>query len=444
LGWLGYYIGKSSHVREVGFQLSDSDFNVEGINNSIKSFCAGVSRSTSIQKISFDSMNLSQEGGIFSTLSPLLQNNDNLARVEIAHCSLGEDGLLSTALGSSKTKSLKHVSLANNDKWVAGSNQLVNIIVALSTHSQLEKLELENSYIGRNESMAIASLLRCTAAKLHTLNLSDSSIYDGAAEILADALPTNKSLRTLDLKYNDIGNEGVDAIARAIANGSSELRVLNLSYNESMTIYGWKSIAAALSESKGSSLEELYLIGNNIGNTGAIIFAKALANNSTLKTLGLAENAITEEGWSAFSKLLCDTSSMNRTFLSNHTLNCCSDRGGTPRRTLMRISNDASWYLALNNNGRIDEKQIAMVKILKHHLDDGFDMKSLFEWNLKVLIHVIGWFERAADSDYCIKNYGSQIGRMKLSCMHQFIRGFPLVCIKASRMREDDVCIMDM
>ena len=53
---------------------------------------------------------------------------------------------------------------------------LVNIIGALSAHSQLEKLVLMAMNIGRNGCVALSTLLRETLMDLKTLNLNGNYI----------------------------------------------------------------------------------------------------------------------------------------------------------------------------------------------------------------------------------------------------------------------------
>ena len=166
---------------------------------------------------------------------------------------------------------------------------MVEIIVALSMHPQLEELRLPGMGIGRNECTALATLLRNTTKQLQTLNLSNNNIDDEAIEVLVHSI------------------------------GASELRYLILIGNRSITAKGLKALSTLL-EMPESNLEELKLLYNNIGNRWALIFTNALRGNIKLKTLALGGNNITDVGWAPFSTLLCDTSSVNETYLSNHTL----------------------------------------------------------------------------------------------------------------------------
>ena len=277
------------------------------------------------------------------------------------------------------SNSLKVIKFERNRM---GGERLVEITEALAVHPQLEQLQLPSMNIGRNGCAAIAFLLSHAATKLHTL----------------------------DLRNNSINNEGVDALVGALTN--SNLHILDLAWNQTITARGYRRIAILL-ENRNCSLVQLRLFCNSIGDEGALIFANALASNCKLKTLDLDSNGITAEGYSSFSKVLCDTSSINRTFLSNHTLGAL---GGSSL-----IPADLRSLLALNSSNE-DRNQVAIRKILKHH--HHFDMQPFFEWDLKVLPLAVNWFERARSIER-IDDAG--IGKHKLGAIYQFIRAMPEV-----------------
>lgn len=98
---------------------------------------------------------------------------------------------------------------------------------------------------------------------------------------------------------------------------------------------------------------------------------------------------------------------------------------------MSKIPNEVSSLLNLNIVE--DKKKVAMIKILDCH--PHFDMKPLFEWDLKTLPFVVGWFERA--ESYC-HDFEVQIGKRKLSSIYQFIRGMPMMYVKAHSSSEID------
>ena len=267
---LGHFTGENTHVKELYFDSNPfRDIN----NDAIESFCGGVNRNTSIQRIHFSNMHLSG-GEIFQSLRSFFANNYNLSGLWVDECDFGARCAhqLSLALGGCN-KSLKCLHLRNNGEtsqpWGV---RLVEIIETLAAHPLLEELDLDGMNIGHHECDALAVLL-----------------------------PTTTELRELDLSNNDIDDEGVDAVAGALAN-NSRLRILYLSGNQ-ITVGGCQSIAALLGN-PNSNLAELYLHNNNIHDEGALIFANALVNNRKLKELAIDDNDITAEGYSSFETIL--------------------------------------------------------------------------------------------------------------------------------------------
>ena len=164
---------------------------------------------------------------------------------------------------------------------------------------------------------------------------------------------------------------------------------------------------------------------------GALIFANALRNNHKLKALYLNDNDITAEGWTPFSKLLCDTSSVNKTYLSNHTL---EDLGNTRYVRPQELPTDLAFSLELNSSSE-DKGQVAMIKIMRHH--SHFNVQPFLEWELKLLPLIICWLEKATA---CTTEFDEQISKMKLSCMYDFVREFPMLYVESVTRKEIEEC----
>ncbi|KAL7552449.1 hypothetical protein ACHAWF_015690 [Thalassiosira exigua] len=106
------------------------------------------------------------------------------------------------------------------------------------------------------------------------------------------------------------------------------------------------------------------------------------------------------------SQLLCDTSSINKTFLSNHTLQSLNTTD-CPKQVL---------YL-LNLNHDPDKTYVATEKILESHPD--FDLAPLCKWGFKMLPLLADWFERAARS---VEDTWGELEPRKLSEIFKFVR----------------------
>ena len=128
---------------------------------------------------------------------------------------------------------------------------------------------------------------------LRELDIKGNDIGDEGAEWIAAALEANANLTTLDLGYNYIGPRGVRAIADALRNNTA-LRTLSLYYDNEYGAEGAVALAEMLKVNEG--LHTLNLRGNAIGVEGARAFAAAVRAqgeriDSTLRYLDLDDTA---------------------------------------------------------------------------------------------------------------------------------------------------------
>ena len=112
------------------------------------------------------------------------------------------------------------------------------------------------------------------------------------AHALATALEKNSTVTSLDLLFNDIGNEGAASLAVALEKNST-VTSIDLS-NNGIGAKGAGSLAAVLA--KNSSLTSISLYWNGIGDEGAASLAAALERNSTVKRINLDSNGIGDNG----------------------------------------------------------------------------------------------------------------------------------------------------
>ena len=317
------FVGKSAALQELAF-FSCSLCNV--INDSVESFCSrGMSGNRPIEKFDFHGIDL-LGGELLQSLRPFFANGQNISLVGARPSRLGRGRArrLSSALRVC-SKSLKSFALRSNQM---GDEELVDIIEALSVHPQLESLEFCEASADGNERAALAALLRPASADLHALNLRRAGI----------------------------GDEGVDALADALANSSAHLLDLSddpLRVGAGVAVRGCQALAVLL-ENPNCNLESLAIDNDNIGDQEARAFANWLASNRKLKKLGLWSNRVTAEGWSSFSKALCDASCINDARLSNHIL---ESFGGSRLPSGVAFSS-----LALSASNE-DKRQVAIKKI---------------------------------------------------------------------------------
>ena len=393
MGWLGYFVGKNEHLRELYIRDFEATSG-ESVMNVIEPFFRGVSSNKSIRKVDICGGDL-LGGKVFTMLGPFFKNNSNLSSLSVNECNFGEGECrsLALAIGSMTNKSLQAVELRDND--IADHN-MVDIIVALSMHPNLQYLSLAGNHLSIKGCLALATLLQCSATELKELSILDNQMID---------------------------DEGIEALVSALKNTALEHVVIG---SNLITTRGWKSLATVLG-CPNSNLTVLIISDFNLEDDQVVAaFTKALVNNHTLRTLSLrGPKTITANGWKSFSNMLCDTSSVNSTFMSNHALLHVNTAANTS------VSEIIEPLLGMNRGA--NKKDVAMIKILRHH--EEFDMQPFFEWEFKVLPMILDWFERASACEMPA-GFDAKLGERRLSCIYQFVKGLPLLYVEASLKKQ--------
>ncbi len=377
LGWLGHFIGRSEVLQDLQI------WHLPEGGDQIISFFEGMSQNRSIKGLVIN-CEIGDDG--WNRLGIFLENNRNIARFTVEDFLIGQEGTqnLALALGRMNHNFLTDLSICHTGISDEG---MTEIVTALGSQSQLEKLFLYDNNMGRDGCIALGNTLSRWPAsnKLKTLHIDDNAIDDGGLQVLAEGLMKCQSFKTLDL-----------------------------SDNRSITEGGLRSLFPLL-QSESLSLERLDLSRIAFGDDGAIVLADSLRGNKSLKELlfSPSTSGITVVGWSAFSKLLCDTSTINSTYLSHHTLTTFGDylNEGTPQ--------DIKRLLSMNRY-----QEAAICKILQSHRD--LDMAPFFKLKMKFLPAVISWFERVERIDMgTIMESERSFQSRKLSALYKFVRGMP-------------------
>ena len=139
---------------------------------------------------------------------------------------------------------------------------------------------------------------------------------DIGVESLSLALKANSSLTNLDLTLNSIGDTGAEFLSQALRVNSS-LTYLDLTEN-SIGDTGAESLSQALTVN--SSLTNLDLTGNSIGDTGVESLSQALTVNSSLTNLNLCFNGIGDTSVKSLSQALKVNSTLTNLNLSNNNI----------------------------------------------------------------------------------------------------------------------------
>ena len=144
MGWLGYFIGKSGHLKNLFIRPFEPPSGAS-VRDVLDPFFRGVSCNKSIEYIDLAGMDM-QGGEVLTTmLGSFFRNNHNLTRIYINNCNFGDEGgrTLALALGSRTHKSLKDLSLRNSN---ISEEVIVDIITALGMYPNLQHLDLGGSF----------------------------------------------------------------------------------------------------------------------------------------------------------------------------------------------------------------------------------------------------------------------------------------------------------
>ncbi|XP_023137199.2 leucine-rich repeat-containing protein 34 [Amphiprion ocellaris] len=126
--------------------------------------------------------------------------------------------------------------------------------------------------------------------------LSDDDVL-----ILCKCLQNNQHVTGLDLRYNNIGDDGAGHLAELLQQQNSALRSLDLMFND-IEADGAKALASSLQTK--SSLLSLRLSGNKLGNRAAMDLVSMLQVNNTLQELQLDDCDLATQSVIALSIVL--------------------------------------------------------------------------------------------------------------------------------------------
>ncbi|KAL1512428.1 hypothetical protein AB1Y20_005683 [Prymnesium parvum] len=213
-------------------------------------------------------------------IAETLKTNATLTSLNLRDNRIGDEGAAHIAETLKTNTTLTSLHLHNNR---IGAEGAAHIAEALKTNATLTSLHLDDNRIGGEGAAHIAEALK-TNATLTSLHLDENNIGAEGAAHIAEALKTNATLTSLHL-------DGAPPLRRRDRHAThpTALRhcpALPLSHTQNnIGAEGAAHIAEALKTN--TSLTSLNLRGTNIGAEGAAHIAEVLKTNATLTSLNL-------------------------------------------------------------------------------------------------------------------------------------------------------------
>ena len=216
-----------------------------------------------------------------------LETNSSVQGLWLKRNPIGKAGAVAAARIVRQSKTLRVLDLVNTK---IGSEGLEEVIDALL----LQDCSIERLYLGGNgfdaaDAQLFANLIRKNQT-LKALMLSVNHFADAGAIEIANALSQNTTLQNLGLASNSIGPDGIAAVADATRN-HPQLRHLDLGYAPSTKVLG----ASA----------------NRLGDAGSDAIAGLLRQNNVLQRISLAKTDMSPEQ----TQLICNAVLQNNSLI---------------------------------------------------------------------------------------------------------------------------------
>jgi Ran GTPase-activating protein (RanGAP) involved in mRNA processing and transport len=185
----------------------------------------------------------------------------------------------------------------------------------IKVSSTLTTLDLRNNELGDEGITELSSALSQGSCSFKTLVLGNTLITNDGAATLGEALGKGTpSLEELDIRENQIGDDGVKALASIL------IRIKTVDLRENHIGDKGATTIGKVMYSYEARIQDLHLSDNQIGNSGAESLAKALTKNVQLRKLTLYENLLTDAGALSFLDALEYNDTLHHLDLSRNAI----------------------------------------------------------------------------------------------------------------------------
>ncbi|XP_059816461.1 NACHT, LRR and PYD domains-containing protein 3-like [Hypanus sabinus] len=207
-----------------------------------------------------------------------------------------------------------------------------------------QDLRLGENKLGDSGVKLVSAALRNTESKIQKLGLGDVGLTDSGVEDLASPLSKISSLTELDLGSNKLGDSGVKLVSAALRNPECKIQTLVLD-NVSLTDSGAEDLVSALSTNR--TLMELDLGDNKLADSGVKLVSAALRNlECKIQKLRLDNISLTDSGAEYLVSALSAKPSLKGLSLGYNSL---TDRSVPALRRLILTLPSLEWIRLYGN-----------------------------------------------------------------------------------------------
>ncbi|KAG8200169.1 hypothetical protein JTE90_024954 [Oedothorax gibbosus] len=275
------------------------------------------------------------------------------------------------------------LSFAQSDKLILSHQSLgpvgvIPVAKALIPCKTMKEIDLSYNNIGVQGLPSITLLGDRNENNTH-LNLSNNEISKNSGKQLGALIVASSSLESLNLSWNDLGDQEIMEIGTAMME-KDKIRELNLSNND----IGWNVKSFGSSIANCSTLEKLDLSNNHLGE--GIIGVFGSLKKSNMKYLYVSGNGIPDEPMSVLAVSLRKNKCLLELDLSK---NCITDKGVNVLSSSLKRSTTLQKLKLANNHFQGSSAHTVLTSIGPNleHLDlTGIKVKMAFIKMLKKFV----------------------------------------------------------
>ena len=349
-------------IKALKYANSNKVLDLSNVNLSeelISELASSIKLYTSLEMVYLHNSNLKSSAVI---LSEVLASISTLKVLDLQSNGLTEEVGNSLASVIINNRLMEALFLDNNNIGVG----TLNILKALKNINSLKKLGLDNNNLPKEISHELAGVIKSNCY-LELLTLSSNNLQSSAIEIL-QCLTTINTLKVLNIDNNLMGEKAGEALASVILHntelqqlyiGNNNLREGTLEVAQALQhIISLESInlgsnnmpkqascELALAIKSNKHLERLWLQDNNLCSS-ALIILQALSNISTLKDLNLNNNQIGDGGGEVLASVIMNNTGLRELYIFNNNI---QNSAMKISEALQSITNIESLDISCNN-----------------------------------------------------------------------------------------------
>ncbi|XP_061141825.1 NACHT, LRR and PYD domains-containing protein 3-like [Syngnathus typhle] len=264
------------------------------------------------QKSVLERCNLSKKS--CEALASVLSSSRTLSHLDLSWNDLYDDGLEALAAGLAKPQCTLQVLRLEDCKLSKKSCEVLASV--LSSPCSLRELYLSHNNLGDDGLEALAAELAKPQCTLQVLGLGECQLSKKSCEALASVLSSSRTLSHLDLSWNTLHDDGLEALAAGLAKPQCTLQVLRL-HRCQLSKKSCEALASVLG--LPGSLRELDLSFNDLCDHGLEALAAGLAKpQCTLQDLRLMRCKLSKKSCEALASVLSSSRTLNHLNLSGN------------------------------------------------------------------------------------------------------------------------------